>query len=68
LLSQLTVADIVQNESDFTGLIMGDKTLEELFSQYYAMSDRLKIRKAEIVDDDVIKVQTEVFTNSNATD
>lgn len=66
LLSQLTIADIVQNESDFTGVIMEEKTLEELFSQYYA-SDRLKIRKAEVVANDVIKVQTEMFINSNAT-
>ena len=65
LLSQLTTADIVQSESDFTGMTIGEKTLEELFSQYYAMNDRLKIRKAEVVDDNLIKVQTEIFTNEN---
>ena len=70
LLSQLTTLDIVQVESDFTGVIAEEKTLEELFSQYYAMTDRLKIRKADFISDDTVKVQTEVFTDKilNVTD
>ena len=70
LLSQLTTPDIVQSEWDFGDTIVNQKTLEEIFAQYYAMTDRLKIRKANIISDDEIKVQTEVFTDKilNATD
>ncbi len=63
LISQLTTADIVHNESDFTGMTLNEKTLEDLFSQYYAMNDRLKVRRADVVSDDTIKVQTEIFTD-----
>lgn len=63
LLSQLTISDIVQNTSNFTGIVADERTLEELFAQYYAMTDRLKIRKADIISDNEIKVQTEVFTD-----
>ncbi len=63
LISQLTVSDIVQVESDYTGIVVGQRTLEELFSQYYAMNDRLRIRKADIISEDTMKVQTELFTD-----
>ena len=53
----------MQNDSDFTGMAVNEKTLEDLFSQYYAMNDRLKVRRADVVSDDTIKVQTEIFTN-----
>lgn len=62
LLSQLTISDIVQNDSSYTDIIAEDKTIEELFSQYYAMTDRLKIRKVSLISEDEIKVQTELFT------
>ena len=40
-----------------------EKTIEEIFSQYYAMTDRLKIRNASRVSNDKIKVLTEMFTD-----
>ena len=63
LLSQLTISDVAQTASDFTGIVAEKKTLEEIFAQYYAMTDRLKIRKVDIISDDEIRVQTEVFTD-----
>jgi len=63
LLSQLTTPDIVKTDSDFTGIIVEEKSLEDLFSQYYAMTDRLKIRKANFLSDSEIKVQTEIFND-----
>lgn len=63
LLSQLTTSDLVQTVWDFGDTISNQKTLEELFSQYYAMTDRLKIRKANVISEEEIKVQTEVFTD-----
>jgi len=63
LVSQLTTAGLVDNSADFSGTVVAQKTLEELFSQYYAMTDRLKIRKANIISDSEIRVQTEVFTD-----
>jgi hypothetical protein len=44
-------------------MTLNEKTIEDLFSQYYAMNDRLKVRRADVVSDDIIKVQTEIFTD-----
>ena len=63
LLSQLTTPDIVQKSSNFSGNIVEEKTIEDIFSQYYAMTDRLKIRSANKVWEDKIRVQTEMFTD-----
>jgi hypothetical protein len=63
LLSQLTIPDIIKIESDFTGMEIEEKTIEKLFEQYYAMTDRLKIRKVTVVSGNEIKVQTELFTD-----
>ena len=70
LLSQLTTPDIVEKNSSSTGKVVEEKTIEEIFSQYYAMTDRLKIRSANKVSEDKIKVQTEMFTDRimNVTD
>jgi hypothetical protein len=38
--------------------------MEDLFSQYYVMNDRLRIRKADVTSDDTMKVQTELFTDA----
>ena len=63
LISQLTTSDIIKVE---TWIVVDTKerTLEDLFSQYYAMTDRLRIRKADFVSDTEIKVQTEMFTDN----
>jgi hypothetical protein len=45
----LTTPDIVQKSSNFSGNIVEEKTIEDIFSQYYAMTDRLKIRSANKV-------------------
>lgn len=62
LLSQLTTDDIEWSWMNITGVVINQKTVEEIFSQYYSMTDRLKIRKVDIVSDELIKLQTEVFT------
>ncbi len=64
LLSQLTVPDIVQIDQEFTGISVGQRSMEDLFSQYYVMNDRLRIRKADVTSDDTMKVQTELFTDA----
>lgn len=64
LLSQLTIPDIVQVTQDYTGLSVGQRSIEDLFSQYYVMNDRLRIRKADVISDDNMKVQTELFTDA----
>ena len=61
LLSQLTTPDIVQKNSDFTGMEIKELTIEDIFSQYYAMTDRLKIRRVVPISEDSIRVQTEFF-------
>lgn len=62
LVSQLTVKDIVQG-ADFSSSITVNRTVEELFLQYYSMTDRLKIRKVDFLSDSDIRVQTEIFTD-----
>lgn len=63
LLSQLTTSDIVQIESDYTGIVVEQRSMDDLFAQYYAMTDRLRVRKVDVVSDDEIKVQTELFND-----
>ena len=62
LLSQLTTSGIVKVDVEFTGSIVAERTLDEIFSQYYLMTDRLKIRNAIKTSEDTIRVQTELFT------
>ena len=63
LLSQLTVSDIVKEDSRYTGMVVQEKTMDDIFAQYYAMNDRLTIRKVTKISDDKIRVQTEMFTD-----
>lgn len=63
LISQLTTPDIVQKKSDFTGKIVEERTLDDIFSQYYGMTDRLKIRRAVKISDNELRVQTELFSD-----
>ena len=62
LISQLTVDDLVK-WVDFSSSITVSKTVEELFLQYYSMTDRLKIRKVNFLSDSELRVQTEIFTD-----
>jgi hypothetical protein len=57
----LTTPDIIQKNSDFTGIDVKERTIDDIFSQYYAMTNRLKIRKVIPISEDQIKVQTEFF-------
>lgn len=63
LISQLTTKDLVQKGWDLAQEVVKERTIEEIFSQYYAMTDRLKIRSAKKVSEEEIKVQTEMFTD-----
>ena len=63
LLSLLTVPNIVKWDVDLSSVAVGQRTLEDIFSPYYAMTDRLKIRKAVPISDYELKVQTELFTD-----
>lgn len=62
LLSQLTTFDIIKS-NDFSSLELENLEIEDIFEQYYYMTDRLKIRKVTKVSDNELKVQTELFTN-----
>ena len=62
LTTQLTTPDIVNVNSGYNWGAAKVKDLDELFSQYYAMTDRLKIRSAVPISEDEIRVQTELFT------
>ena len=63
LVSQLTTPDIAELSWESLSWDVLEKTLDEIFSQYYSMTDRLKIRrKAELSDIDV-QVQAEIYSN-----
>ena len=70
LLSQLTTSDIVKQNEDNTSIELENLEIEDIFEQYYYMTDRLKIRKVTKISENELKVQTELFTNKilSATD
>jgi len=63
LMSQLTTPNLIKNDSEYTGMEVEQKTIDDIFAQYYAMTDRLTIRKVTKISDDEIRVQTEMFTD-----
>ena len=63
LLSQLTTPNIIQSASDLSGTVIEELTIEDIFSQYYSMTDRLKIRSVNKISDNELVVKTELFTN-----
>lgn len=70
LLTQLTTSDIVKQNEDNTSMELENLEIEDIFEQYYYMTDRLKIRKVTKISENELKVQTELFTNKilSATD
>ena len=61
LLSQLTTKDIVQKAWDSSYEVVNERSIEEIFSQYYA-NEHLTIRNVKKLSENEIKVQTEVST------
>jgi hypothetical protein len=59
----LTTPNIVKKQSNFTGKVTEERTLDDIFSQYYGMTDRLKVRRAEKISDNKLRVQTELFSD-----
>ena len=64
LLSQLVTADIVTEASELSGSEAEEVTIENIFSQYYWMKDRLKIRSVTKRSDSELVVKTELFTKN----
>ena len=63
LLSQLTTSDIVvSSDSELSGGEIQEVTIESIFSQFYSMKDRLKIRSVNKISDNELVVKTELFT------
>ena len=63
LISQLTTPNLIKNDGEYTGMEVEQKTIDDIFAQYYAMTDRLTIRKVTKLSDNEIRVQTEMFTD-----
>ena len=63
LVSQLTTPDIAELSWESLTWNIEEKTLDELFSQYYSMTDRLKIRRKTELSDVDIQVQAEIYSN-----
>lgn len=63
LISQLRTPDIVDSATDLSGVELKEVTIEEIFSQYYSMKDRLRIRSVDKISDNELLVKTELFTN-----
>lgn len=64
LMSQLTTPNIVKSWWNYTGAGQTQITLEDVFSKYYMMNDRLKIRTGSILSDMDMKVQTEIYSDT----
>ena len=63
LVSQLTTTDIVKQESSYTGKSTRNRSIEDIFAQYYTMKDRLTIKSANKLSEDRIKVLTQVSSD-----
>ena len=63
LVQQLKTPDIVKVNETFSWAEIKEKTLDDLFSQFYFMTDYLKIRKVTKMSNTELKVQTEIFTD-----
>lgn len=63
LVKQLKTTDIVKANEAFSWSVVKERTLDDLFSQFYFMTDYLKIRKATKISSTELKVQTEIFTD-----
>ena len=63
LMSQLTTPNIVKSWWNYTGTAQVEITLDDIFSKYYMMNDRLKIRRSTNLSDTDMKVQTEIYSN-----
>jgi hypothetical protein len=59
----LTTSGIVQVNTNIIGTKVEQKSLDELFAQYYSMTDRLKVRGVKQISEDQLRVQTELFTD-----
>ena len=64
LVNLVTTQDVVNAEKETDYTETKQLTLEEMFSQYYYMTDKLKIRKVDEVSDDEIRVQSEIISNA----
>jgi hypothetical protein len=63
LISQLTTPNIIKSDIDYSNEEIEESSIEDILSQYYYMNDRLKIRKYEILSDENVKLQVELFDN-----
>ena len=64
LVSSLTTPNIVGDEKETEGLDLELLTIEEMFSQYYNMNDKLRIRKFDKVSDDEVRIQSEITSSA----
>lgn len=65
LIEQLKAAGLTglinTGDSNYTELVIEQRSIEDLFSQYYAMTNRLKIRKSTPISDEKLRVLTELI-------
>lgn len=64
LVSLLTTPDLTSDEQESGDSEIEILTIEELFSQYYNMKDKLKIRKVDKISDEEIRFQSEITSNA----
>ena len=62
LIEQLTTTGIVKVDEDYERLEKEERSIEELFSPYYSMKDRLRVRWASLISWDKLRVQTELLS------
>ena len=62
LLSQLTTTGIVKVDEDYQTMEKEDRSIEDLFAPYYAMTNRLRVRWSFPISWDRLRVQTEILS------
>ena len=63
LINLVTTKSIIESDSDFEWYDVQIFTAEDLFAQYYLMTERLKIRSVNVLSEDRIRVQSEIFSD-----
>ena len=63
LTSQLTTTGVINLSWEFITTEFSEKTVDEIFSQYYSMTEHLKIRRKIQLSDTDIQVQAELYSS-----
>ena len=63
LLKLIKNKDIIKSVWDFSWSVVQSQSLEEIFAQYYNMTDQLRIRNSDTISENEIRAQMEIYSD-----